>query len=331
VVRGFSLLPEQASSFAQQVDRLFLFLTVVTVFFTLLVTGLVLFFAFRYRHGSRVRREGAKDTDLRLEIGWSLVPLIVGLTAFVWSAKLYAGIYGPPPADALEIFGVGKQWMWYFQHPNGVRENNELHVPLGRPVKMTLISQDVIHSFFVPAFRVKRDVLPGSYNMVWFVPTKPGKYHLFCAEYCGTQHSRMTGWVTVMKPEEYETWLTGGGSTSGVSGQGVMSNLSPEQMVAEGEKLYRQLRCNACHSASDTTRAPGHKGLYGKKVKLRDGSEIIADENYLRESILNPSAKVVAGYQPTMPSYGGLLNEERVHLLIAYLKSLSKSEERKKP
>ncbi len=316
-----SLLPEQASSFAQQVDRLFLFIVVVTLVFTALIVGAVLFMVIRYWRGSTARREGARDTDLRMEIGWSLLPLTIGLIIFVWSARLYSEVYGDPPSDALEILAVGKQWMWFFQHPNGVRENNELHLPMGKPIKLTLVSQDVIHSFFVPAFRVKRDALPGSYNAVWFVPTKPGRYRLFCAEYCGTLHSRMLGWVTVMAMDEYNRWLASGEASAPSAGS-VAVNLSPEQMVAEGRKLYQQLRCNACHGEKDTPRAPAHRGLYGKKVKLQDGTVTTADETYIRESILKPNAKVVAGYQPVMPSYEGLLDEAKVQMLIAYMKSL---------
>jgi len=208
---GIQLLPERASEFAQRVDLLFLFLTTVTVFFTVLIGALVIFFALRYRKGSNASRAGAKDTDLRLEIGWSLIPLSLGLFTFVWASKLYGEVYGPPPENALEIFVIGKQWMWHMQHPNGIRENNQLHIPAGRPVKLTMISQDVIHSFYIPAFRIKRDVLPGTYSTVWFTPTKPGKYHLFCAEYCGTQHSRMVGTVYVLEPAEYERWLASGG------------------------------------------------------------------------------------------------------------------------
>lgn len=186
----------------------------------------------------------------------------------------------------------------------------------------TLLSQWGI----APAFRIKRDVLPVSYNMVWFVPTKPGRYRLFCAEYCGTPHSRMLGWVTVMRPDEYDGWLGGGGSI-GSGAESVTAGLSAEQMVAEGRKLYEQLRCNACHGAKDTSRAPSHFGLYGKKVKLQDGSLITVDESYIREFILKPNAKVAAGYQPVMPSYEGLVDEGKVQLLVAYMKSLKNKKE----
>ncbi len=328
-MKGVPLIPEQASTFARQMDLLFWFLTAVTVFFTLLIAALVLYFAYRYRRGSNASRTGAKETDLRLEIGWSLIPLTVGLITFVWASKLYAEVYGPPPENALEIFVIGKQWMWHVQHPNGIRENNELHIPAGRPVKLTMISQDVIHSFFVPAFRIKRDVLPGKYNVVWFTPTKPGKYHLFCAEYCGTQHSRMIGWVYVLEPAEYEKWLASGGEArpgARASGSGTMAGVSTASLVQAGEQLYKQLRCNACHGATDGQRGPTHYGLFGKKVKMRDGTVVTADEEYIRESILRPLAKVVDGYEPIMPSYEGLLNEERVLQLVAYIKSLEKNE-----
>ena len=326
-MKGVALLPESASDFAQKMDPLFWFLTAVTVFFTLLIAGLVLWFAYRYRKGSNASRAGSKDTDLRLELAWSSIPLIVGLITFVWAAKLYAQVYGPPPENALEIFVIGKQWMWHMQHPNGIRENNTLHLPAGRPVKLTMISQDVIHSFFVPAFRIKRDVIPGRYNVVWFTPTKPGKYHLFCAEYCGTQHSLMIGTVYVLEPAEYEKWLASGGEMrvgQTASSTGTTAGVATASLVEAGEKLYTQLRCNACHGVKDGTRGPSHYGLYGKKVKMKDGTTVVADEDYIRESILRPLAKVVDGYEPIMPSYEGLLNEERVLQLVAYIKSLKK-------
>ncbi|MCL6473557.1 MAG: cytochrome c oxidase subunit II [Firmicutes bacterium] len=326
---GIQLLPERASEFAQRVDLLFLFLTTVTVFFTLLIAALVVFFALKYRKGSNASRAGAKDTDLRLEIVWSLIPLSLGLFTFVWASKLYGEVYGPPPENALEIFVIGKQWMWHMQHPNGIRENNQLHIPAGRPVKLTMISQDVIHSFYVPAFRIKRDVLPGTYSTVWFTPTKPGKYHLFCAEYCGTQHSRMVGTVYVLEPAEYERWLASGGEMrvgEAASGAGTTAGVATASLVQAGEKLYNQLRCNACHGLKDDPRGPTHYGLFGKKVKLRDGTTVVADEAYIRESIVRPTAKVVDGYEPIMPSYEGLLSEERVLQLVAYIKSLEKPE-----
>lgn len=327
---GIPLLPERASEFANRVDLLFLFLAAVTVFFTVLIAVLVIYFAFKYRKGSSASRAGAKDTDLKLEIGWSMIPLTVGLIVFVWATRLYGQVYGPAPENALEIFVIGKQWMWHMQHPNGIRENNTLHIPAGRPVKLTMISQDVIHSFYIPAFRIKRDVLPGAYSSVWFTPTKPGKYHLFCAEYCGTQHSRMIGTVYVLEPADYERWLASGGemrfdgTASRAGGTAVASTAS---LVQAGEQLYKQLRCNACHGEKDGQRGPTHYGLYGKKVKMRDGTEVVADEAYIRESILRPLAKVVDGYEPIMPSYEGLLNEERVLQLVAYIKSLQKSEQ----
>lgn len=326
---GIRLLPERASEFAQRVDLLFLFLAAVTVFFTLLIAALVAFFAVKYRRGSSASRAGAKDTDLRLEIGWSLIPLSIGLFTFVWASRLYGEVYGPPPDNALEIFVIGKQWMWHVQHPNGIRENNQLHIPAGRPVKLTMISQDVIHSFYVPAFRIKRDVLPGKYSTVWFTPTKPGSYHLFCAEYCGTQHSRMVGTVYVLEPAEYERWLASGGEMrvgEAASGAGTTAGVATASLVQAGEKLYNQLRCNACHGLKDDSRGPTHYGLFGKKVKMRDGTTVVADEAYIRESILRPMAKVVDGYEPIMPSYEGLLNEERVLQLVAYIKSLEKTE-----
>ena len=322
----FPILPQQASSFAVEVDAIYFVLWALTIFFSLGVMAAIIFLAYRYRRGSGADRSRPVHSDLRIEILWSVVPLLMGLGIFAWSASLYAR-QRIPPDDAMEVYVIGKRWMWQVQHANGVRENAELHVPVGRNVVLTMISQDVIHSFFVPAFRIKRDVIPGRYNVVWFTPTKPGKYHLFCAEYCGTQHSRMVGTVYVLEPAEYEKWLASGGEMrvgQTASSTGTTAGVATASLVEAGEKLYTQLRCNACHGVKDGTRGPSHYGLYGKKVKMKDGTTVVADEDYIRESILRPLAKVVDGYEPIMPSYEGLLNEERVLQLVAYIKSLKK-------
>lgn len=319
-MRNFPLFPEQASTFAVAIDQIALVLTLLATFFFLLVGSIAVIFIWRYRRGSGASRAGAHDHHLGLELTWTLIPLAMALAMFFWAAKVYAEVYGPPPKEALEIFVMGKQWMWHLQHPNGIRENNELHIPVGRPVKLIMISQDVIHSFFVPAFRIKKDVLPGRYQTVWFIPTKVGKYRLFCAEYCGTQHSLMGGWIYVMEPTEYAQWLATGGGTlaGGVAAAG-------GTMEAAGEALFKQLGCNQCHDAPGAAQArcPSLKGLYGSKVKLQDGKTVIADDNYIRESILDPNAKIVAGYQPVMPNYANLLNEDKVLQLLAYIQSLS--------
>src|SRR5207253_7555535 len=225
--------------------------------------------------------------DPLVEVAWIVAPLILAMVMFAWGAIVYVD-YRNAPRDTLDIYVVGKQWMWKAQQPNGLKEINELHVPVGRDIRLILASEDVIHDFFVPAFRVKMDVVPGHYNTMWFRPTKPGRYHFFCSQYCGTNHAVMGGWVTVMEPDEYGKWLSG----TAASGD----------PLAVGEKLYSELACNTCHLPDGKGRGPSYYGLYGSKVKLADGSTVLADDNYIRESILQPNAKIVAGFQPVMPS-----------------------------
>jgi cytochrome c oxidase subunit 2 len=232
------------------------------------------------------------------------VPFLITMVIFFWGVKVFFQVYRQPSPDAMDVHVVGKQWMWKVRHPEGLREINTLHVPVGRPVKLTMTSQDVIHSFYIPAFRVKQDVVPGRYTYEWFVPTKVGEYHLFCAEYCGAQHSGMIGSVIVMEPAEYQAFLSG-----------TVANVP---MVLSGEKLFSEKQCNTCHGQ----RAPTLAGVFGRKVTLQDGSTLTADESYLRESILQPNAKMVAGYPPIMPTYQGQLTEEQITELIAYMKSL---------
>lgn len=304
----FSLLPEQASTAAGQIDNLYLFLVAISVFFTLLTAGLVIFFVVKYRRRSEDEVPEPPHEDSRLEMLCSAVLLVLVLVMFGWGAKVFFD-HSRPPADAMEILVVGKQWMWKLQHPQGKREVNELHVPVGRPVTLTMTSEDVIHSFFVPAFRVKQDVVPGRYTRVWFEATKPGKYHLFCAEYCGTEHSFMGGWVHAMTPADYERWLRG---DAGV----------PETPVEAGARLFTQLGCVTCHSAGSGQLGPNLAGIYGHTQKLVDGTEVTVDDEYLRESILDSQAKVIAGFQPVMPLFKGMISEDQLLQLIAYIKSL---------
>jgi cytochrome c oxidase subunit 2 len=229
------------------------------------------------------------------------------MVVFVWGARLYAMVMLSPPANALEVYAIGKQWMWKFQHPGGQREIDALHVPVGHPVKMTMTSQDVIHSFYVPAFRIKMDVVPGRYTTIWFEASKPGVYHLFCAEYCGTNHSRMLGQVVALPPTQYEEWLS--------------SNRQVEPMAAAGARLFQQMGCAMCHDV--TSLAPPLAGVFGSPVTLATGETVRADEGYIRESILDPRAKVVAGYGPIMPTFQGQLSEEELTQLVAYIKSLA--------
>ncbi len=308
---GFPLFPEEASTMAARVDALFLFLVVVSVFFASLICLLIVSFAIKYRRRSENERPAPIVGNLRLEVLWTVIPFGLTMVMFVWGAKLYFVIYHPP-ANALEINVVAKQWMWKVQHPEGQLEIDELHVPAGRPVKLTLTSQDVIHDFFVPAFRVKRDVVPGRYTTVWFEATKPGEYHLFCAQYCGTQHSGMIGRIIVMEPTDYQRWLSGG--ATGVS------------LATAGEGLFQRLGCVSCHLPNDTGRGPSLVGLFGKTVQLQGGGSVTADETYIRESILSPQAKIVAGFQPIMPTFKGLISEDGILQILAYLKSLKREE-----
>jgi cytochrome c oxidase subunit 2 len=247
---------------------------------------------------------------VHLEIAWSAIPLMVMLVMFAWGTRLYFENY-TPPRDTLDIYVTGKQWMWKVQYPDGQREINELHVPTGRPVKLTLASEDVIHSFFLPAFRLKHDVVPGSYQTFWFQPTRPGRYHIFCAEYCGTNHSQMIGWMTVMDPVSYQNWLAGG--AAGAS------------LVDQGRQLFEQYGCVSCHVLDAQGRCPSLRNVFGNKVELEDGRVVLADEAYVRESILNPNAKIVKGYKrDIMPVFQGQINEDGLLSLIIYIKSLSR-------
>ena len=303
----FPLFPQQASVQAGQVDAIFFFMVAVTAFFSLLIAGLIVFFAIRYRRRRDEEIGEAIHGSLVLELMWTIIPFFIAMGMFGWGAKVFFDLYRVP-AGAMEIFVVGKQWMWKVQHASGQREINELHVPAGRPVRLIMGSEDVIHSFYIPAFRVKADVIPGRYNTLWFQATTPGRYHLFCAEYCGTKHSGMIGSVVVMEPTEYQTWLSGGPVSD-----------SP---ATAGEKLFTSLACVTCHTGDSSARGPSLNGIYGHEVELQGGGKVVADEAYLRESIVNPQAKLVAGFAPLMPPFQGMVTEEQLLQLIAYVKSL---------
>jgi cytochrome c oxidase subunit II len=305
---GFPLFPDQASTMAGEVDALYFFLVAVTLFFSLLIASLIVYFAIRYRRRSEVELPEPITGSTKLETLWTVIPFIIVMIIFGWGAKIFFTL-SRSPSDAMPIYVTGKQWMWKLQHLEGQREINELHVPVGRAVRLIMSSEDVIHSFYVPAFRVKADVLPGRYTHLWFKATQPGEYHLFCAEYCGTKHSGMIGKVVVMEPADFQAWLSGG--------------LRAESMTAGGQRLFQSLACHTCHKPDGTGRGPVLAGIYGKPVTLQTGQTAIADDNYLRESILNPSAKVVAGYQPVMPAFQGLINEDGLSQILAYIKSLA--------
>jgi cytochrome c oxidase subunit II len=304
---GFQLFPEQASTLAPQVDHLYGFLIAVTAFFTALIFVLVFGFAIKYRR--RPGRETAEqvETVMGLEIAWTAIPTMLVLVMFVWGASLFLA-ETVPPKGVQDVYVVGRQWMWKIQHPNGRREINELHVPVGRAVKLTLASQDVVHSFYIPAFRVKQDAIPGQYRTMWFEASKPGEYHLFCAEYCGTNHSHMIGRIVAMEDIDYQKWL--GGSTE----------QTPEEA---GRDLFVAFDCVSCHGTGSRQRCPPLGNLYGKQEQLENGQTVLVDETYIRESMLDPKAKIVRGYEPVMPSFRGQVSEEQILALIAYIKSLA--------
>jgi cytochrome c oxidase subunit 2 len=302
------LFPQQASSMAGQVDAIYFFMVAVTAFFGLLIAGMIVTFAIKYRRRHPNEVGVAIHGSLALELMWTFIPFFIAMGMFAWGAKVFFDLYRVP-AGAMEIFVVGKQWMWKVQHGSGHREINELHVPVGRPVKLIMGSEDVLHSYYIPAFRVKADVIPGRYNMLWFTATKPGRYPLYCAEYCGTKHSGMIGTIVVMEPAEFQSWVGGGRSS--------------DTPAVAGEKLFQSQGCVACHRQGASIPAPVLTNVFGSTVTLQTGATVVADEAYLRESIVNPQAKIVAGFQPLMPTFQGLVTEEQILQLIAYIKSLS--------
>ena len=303
--------PEQASTFAPHVDALYAYLIALTAFFTLGITAVIIFFAVKYRRRQAAELPRPVHGSMVLELTWTIIPLLISMTIFVWGASIFFKAYRAPQ-QAMEIYVVGKQWMWKFQHATGQREINELHVPVGARVKLTMTTEDVIHSFYVPAFRIKQDVVPGRYLQTWFEATKPGKYYLFCTEYCGTNHSGMTGYVYVMEPAAYQQWLAGGTGS--------------ESAASQGQKLFQERGCASCHQAEaggQQGRGPTLYGIFGKQQPVEGGATVTVDEAYIRESILNPQAKIAAGFQNIMPTYQGQLSEEQVLQLVAYIRSLA--------
>ena len=313
------LWPEAASTEAHRVDMLFIFLLTLCGLVAMGVVVCIIFFAVKYRRRTEDQLALPSRSPKWVELTWTILPLLIFIGIFVWGARVYFAL-ARPPKNAIEINVVAKQWMWKFQHAEGQREINELHIPVNQPVKLTLASEDVIHSFYVPAFRIHQDVLPVSpgrpYRTIWFEATKTGSFHLFCSQYCGTQHSGMIGEIIVMTAADYQRWLTSGGEGS---------------LASMGQKLFRQLACNECHSGTAQARAPALEGLYGRLVALQDGTNIRADDSYIRESILDPRARIVAGFQPIMPTFRSQLDEEQVLELIAYIKSLGTEREEVPP
>ncbi|HWD41366.1 MAG TPA: cytochrome c oxidase subunit II, partial [Fimbriimonas sp.] len=306
----FSMSPPAASNWAAENDAIFYTLCLMSAFFTLLVVGFVIFFAIRYRAGTKADRSRPVYEDMRLEIGWTVIPLFLALIMFYFGAKLYVEEKSPP-ANAEDIFVVGKQWMWHMEHRNGVRENNILHIPVDKPVKLTMISQDVIHAFYVPAFRVQWMVIPGRYTSIWFTPTQVGEYHLFCNMYCGTQHSEMGGKVVVMSQPDYERWLANQGESAVAM-----------TMEQAGARMFHHIGCDNCHGAVDTPRAPSLVGIYGSKQVYADGSAATVNDDILHLAIVRPYDKLVKGYDESMPAYQGQLSENDILDLIAYIKTM---------
>lgn len=301
--------PEQASSFAWQVDALYAYLIVVSIAFSIPVVAAIIFFAIKYRETEKFATPDEMHGSMVLEVVWSIIPFVVSMTIFLGGAIVFFNQFTPPD-DAMEIYVVGKQWMWKAQHQTGQREINELHIPVGRNVKLTMTTEDVLHDFSIPAFRTKADVIPGRYTYLWFQPTKPGKYHLFCAEYCGLNHSGMGGYVYVMEQRDFDNWLSGS-----VSGQ------TP---VEQGKDLFEnKLGCASCHAGGPAQRGAKLEGIFNHDVKLVGGTTVKADEQYIRTSILNPASQVVEGFQPIMPTFKGQVTEEQLNSLVAYIKSLT--------
>lgn len=302
----FPIHPEAVSTVARQIDTFYFFMVGLSALMAFLIAATIVVFAIKYRRRSATEIPPVVIENKLVEITWIVIPFLIFMGLFVWSAWIYFDIQRMP-AETMDIHVVAKQWMWKFQHPTGQTEINDLHVPVNQPVRLIMISQDVIHNFFVPEFRVHTDVLPNRYRYQWFEATKPGVYNLFCSEYCGTDHSRMIGKVYVMEESDYETWLAGGATGSAAD---------------QGEQLFQKFACNTCHADSASARGPSLTGVFGDPVLLSTGETVMVDEQYIRESILNPRAKIVQGYDAIMPSFQGQLSEEQVLQLIAYIKSL---------
>ncbi len=301
-------VPDSASTMSWKVDAVYFYLSGVTLFFTLLISAILVFFVIRYRRRTPYEIPRPIAGSHKLETLWTVIPFLISMTIFGWAAKVYFD-QSSPPKNAMEVYVVGKQWMWKIQHSTGQREINELHVPIGKKIKLIMTTEDVIHDFFVPAFRIKADVIPGKYTTLWFEATKTGKFDFYCAEYCGMNHSGMIGSVVVMESREFDNWLSGN-----------TSNTTP---AVAGQQLFQTLGCVSCHGATgEGGRGPALNGLFGRETQLVGGQKIIADEAYIRESILNPQAQLVDGFGPIMPTFQGQISEDQLVQLLAYIKSL---------
>jgi cytochrome c oxidase subunit 2 len=307
-VSGFLVLwPERASDYASRIDLLMWGFTGVTALLAGPVLVLMVVFAVKYRRGKLADRSRPLNRSTLIEVSWTIAPFLLTVGFFVYAAWLYYGLHRPPPG-ALSVQVVAKQWMWKFQHPEGQREINDLHVPAGEAVRLVMTSQDVIHSLYLPALRIKQDVLPGRYTSLWFTADRPGVYRLECTQFCGTAHSVMGGRFIVMRPADYARWLA--------------ASAVDESLAGQGAALYRRLGCGGCHDAGSTVRAPPLAGVAGRPVALADGRTVRADGQYLHDSLVLPNRDVVAGYRPVMPTYAGLIGEDETTTLVAYLQSL---------
>lgn len=303
------IFPEQASTFAWQVDLLYVYLIVVSVVFTIPIVAAIFYFGIKYHEREKFATPEEMHGSIMLETTWSIIPFVVSMTIFLGGAIVFYNQFRLPD-DGMDVYVVGKQWMWKIQHSTGHREINELHVPVGQRVKLTMTTEDVLHDFSIPAFRTKVDVVPGRYTYLWFEATKPGKYHLFCAEYCGLNHSGMGGYVYVMEQRDFDNWLSG--------------NVSGQTPVEAGRDLFEnKLGCASCHAGGQQQRGAKLEGIFNKEVKLVGGQSVVADEAYIRNSILNPSGQIVEGFQPIMPTFKGQVTEEQLVQLVAFIKSLS--------
>jgi cytochrome c oxidase subunit II len=302
------LFPPQASSIAARIDVFFWTMVALCAVVAIGVVFTITFYGVRYRRGSSADRRGGHQNALGVELAWILIPFALFVVAFIWSLSIFV-LARTPPLDARSIYVVAKQWMWTVQHTGGQREINTLHVPINEAVRLTMTSQDVIHSFYVPAFRVKQDVLPGRYTQMWFRATRLGAFPLMCTQYCGTNHAQMGGSIVVLSPADYARWLAGSDSAG--------------SLASQGAQLFRSHGCSGCHDRNSAIHAPALAGVYGQIVQLADGHTVLADDGYLRDCILLPAQHLVAGYAPVMPSFSGQLSEEQVLELVAYIKSLA--------
>ena len=308
-------IPEVASNLASKVDGVLWVITLLSLVFFVLITVLLVFFAIKYRRRSENDETPYITGSEPLEIIWTVIPSVLLILIFIYGFVVFKDMKSPPK-DAVEITVTGKQWLWTFDYYNGKKTLNELYVQQNRPVRLVMKADDVLHSFFVPAFRMKQDLLPGRYTQLWFTPTKIGTFDIFCAEYCGTGHSVMRGKVIVVSPEAYDIWEKGAQAEKG----GAVASLPAAEL---GEKIYKEKGCNACHSVDGSILVgPSFKGLFGHDVELQDGSTVTADENYIRQSILEPQSQIVKGFQPVMPSFKGILSDDDITAVIAYIKTL---------